>query len=86
MSFFASSLEKPIEQLTEEQKNAILSGLLKMIYKLNKAGVITIQRMCFTCSHYQVDNGVHYCHLLKTNLAVSDIRVNCPEHEMKAEK
>ena len=81
-SFFASSIEQPIEQLTEEQKKTMLNGLLKLIYDLNKSGIITIQRMCFTCSNYQVDKGVHYCKLLKSRLAESDLRIDCPEHEI----
>ena len=81
-SFFASSIEQPIEQLTEEQKKTMLNGLLKLIYDLNKTGIITIQRMCFTCSNYQVDKGVHYCKLLKSRLAENDLRIDCPEHEI----
>lgn len=81
-SFFASSIEKPIGKLSEEQKNVILDGLLQMIYDLNKAGIITIQRMCFTCSYYNADKGVHFCNLLNTKLAETEIRVDCPEHEM----
>jgi DNA-binding MarR family transcriptional regulator len=82
-SFFASSIEQPLEKLTEEQKTIMLNGLLKLIYDLNKSGIITIQRMCFTCSNYQLDNGVHYCKLLKSRLAVSELRVDCPEHELQ---
>ena len=81
-SFFASSIEQPLANLTEEQKTIMLNGLLKLIYDLNKSGVITIQRMCFTCSFYNAQNGIHYCNLLKTKLAESEIRVDCPEHEI----
>lgn len=81
-SFFASSIEQPIEKLTQEQKTIMLNGLLKLIYDLNKSGIITIQRMCFTCSFYNAENGIHYCNLLKTKLAESEIRVDCPEHEI----
>jgi len=82
VSFFASSIEKPIGKLSEVQKTVILNGLLQMIYDLNKAGIITIQRMCFTCSFYNAENGIHYCNLLKTKLTESEIRVDCPEHEI----
>ena len=82
-SFFASSIEKPIESLTEEQKVVMLNGLLKLIYDLNKSGIITIQRMCFTCSNYQLENGIHYCKLLKSPLAENELRVDCPEHELQ---
>ncbi len=80
-SFFASSIEQPLEKLTEEQKTIMLNGLLKLIYDLNKSGIITIQRMCFNCSHYKVDKGIHYCKLLKSRLAENELRVDCPEHE-----
>ena len=70
-----------IPKLTDEQKETILTGLLKLIYELNKAGIITIQRMCFTCLHYQNTNGQHHCKLLQSELATTDIRVDCPEHE-----
>ncbi len=81
VSFFASSIEQPLEKLTQEQKATILNGLLNLIYDLNKSGIITIQRMCFTCSFYKVETGIHYCNLLKMKLAESEIRVDCPEHE-----
>lgn len=81
-SFFASSIEQPIEKLTQEQKMIMLNGLLKLIYDLNKSGIITVQRMCFTCSNYQLENGVHYCKLLKSQLHVGELRVDCPEHEL----
>ncbi|MEQ9310157.1 MAG: MarR family winged helix-turn-helix transcriptional regulator [Balneolaceae bacterium] len=80
-SFFASSIEQPIDKLSQNQKTVMLSGLLKLIHDLNKSGIITIQRMCYTCSYYKVENEIHYCNLLKTKLAESEIRVDCPEHE-----
>lgn len=82
-SLFASSIEQPIEKLTKDQKTIMLNGLLKLIYDLNKTGIITIQRMCFTCSNYQLDNGVHYCKLLKSKLAENELRVDCSEHELQ---
>ncbi|PVD52281.1 MarR family transcriptional regulator [Terrimonas sp.] len=80
-SFFTASIEKPIGRLSDEQKKAMLDGLLKLIYELNRAGVINIQRMCFTCANYQFDKGTHYCKLLQTTLAGGRLRIDCPEHE-----
>ena len=82
-SLFASSIEQPIEKLTQEQKTIMLNGLLKLIYDLNKSGIITIQRMCFTCSNYQLEKGVHYCKLLKCQLAENELRIDCAEHELQ---
>lgn len=81
---FAGVIEKPLSNLSDSQKEAMLSGLLKLIYDLNQAGIITIQRMCFTCRFYDVRSGGHYCNLLQTHLANTDLRVDCPEHELKS--
>lgn len=81
-SFFASSIEQPIGKLSEEQKTIMLTGLLKIIYDLNKTGIVTTQRMCFNCSNYELINGMHYCKLIKSQLAESELRLDCPEHEL----
>lgn len=80
-SLFSGAIEKPIDKLTEEQKVVMLNGLLNLIHDLHTSGIITLQRMCFTCSNYQSDNGVHYCTLLRTELSDSELRIDCPEHE-----
>ena len=81
----ASILEQPIEKLTQEQKTIMLNGLLKLIYDLNKSGIITIQRMCFTCHFYKANkNGQeHFCGLLNTKLADTELRIDCAEHKLK---
>jgi len=83
-SLFASYLEKPIEALSEEQKSVILNGLLRMIDDLNKAGIITMQRMCFSCDYYTRNQGGHYCRLLNAALAETELRLDCPEHELRS--
>lgn len=79
---FANSIEKPLGEFPPQQKEVLLNGLLKLIHDLNRSGVITIQRMCFTCAHYRMDNGVHYCKLMQSELASEDLRVDCPEHQV----
>ena len=81
-SLFANKLEKPLSELTTSQKAHMLNGLLKLIYELNQSGVITMQRMCFSCNNYRFEGGVHYCKLLETKLNTDELRVDCPEHEM----
>nr|BFF35176.1 hypothetical protein BACT7_00380 [Tenacibaculum mesophilum] len=81
---FTFNIEKPLSSLPEDQKKDILTGLLKVIYQLNKAGVITIQRMCYTCSYYQHENNEHFCNLLQSKLASKELRIDCPEHEFKS--
>ncbi len=79
-SSFSSSLEDPVSRLSTEQKDVMLGGLLRLIHELNRAGVITLQRMCFTCTHYRTHDGEHYCTLLQARLENHDLRIDCPEH------
>ena len=78
---FAFAIEKPLNAIGQAQKETMLAGLLRLIRDLNQAGVITVQRMCFSCVNYRFENGEHYCKLLKSKLADTEIRVDCPEHE-----
>lgn len=82
LSLFANRMEQPLDKLSNTQKEVMLNGLLTLISNLNKAGIITLQRMCFTCSHYQLNNKEHYCNLLQAVLYEKDIRIDCPEHEL----
>jgi DNA-binding MarR family transcriptional regulator len=77
---FALAIESPLYALSDHQKEVMLTGLLKLIEELNKAGIISIQRMCLTCMFYQNRDGKHYCQLLQSELAATELRVDCPEH------
>lgn len=79
---FAQSIEQPLYQLSKSQKEVLLQSLLEMIYKLNQQGIITIQRMCFTCRFYEQKNNKHFCKLLDKSLNKNDLRVDCKEHEL----
>lgn len=84
-SFFTKEIRTPIDKLHHDDKENLLLGLLNIIRHLNKSEVITIQRMCMTCSYYRSsDKGhQHFCKLLNQPLHVKDLRIDCPEHEMK---
>lgn len=80
-SLFSKEIFRPIDKLRQDDKENLLFSLLDIIRHLNKSGVITIQRMCMTCQHYQVSaREQHYCKLLHQKLHVSDLRIDCPEH------
>lgn len=84
-SLFTKEIRTPIDKLHQDDKEILLLSLLNIIRHLNKSEVITIQRMCMSCSYYQPsDKGQkHFCKLLNQNLHVKDLRIDCPEHEMK---
>lgn len=83
-SFFTEQIRTPIDKLNANDKENLLLSLLNIIRHLNKTGVITIQRMCLTCRHYQsgTDGSEHFCKLLNQPLHNSELRVDCPEHEV----
>jgi len=84
-SLFTKEIRTPIDKLHQDDKENLLLSLLNIIRHLNKSEVITIQRMCMSCSYYQPsDKGQkHFCKLLNQNLHVTDLRIDCPEHELK---
>ncbi len=78
-SVFTKELISPLYQLSDEEKSNLLASLFNIIRHLNKAGIITLQRMCFNCNFYSSSKG-HYCNLLKMPLRDTDLRIDCPEH------
>jgi DNA-binding MarR family transcriptional regulator len=85
-SFFAKEIQTPVGKLHPDDKENLLSSLLGIIRHLNRSEVITIQRMCMTCAHYQPSGKgqKHFCTLLNQDLHAADLRIDCPEHKMKA--
>lgn len=82
-SFFTNEIRKPLDKLHPDDKENLLLSLMGVIRQLNQAGVITIQRMCMTCVHYQTsEKGKHFCKLLNQQLRNTDLRVDCPEYEI----
>lgn len=84
-ALFSKEFHKPIAKLDEEEKENMLLSLLSIITHLNKTGVITIQRMCLTCTHHELtENGEnHFCKLLNRKLFTNELRIDCPEHVLK---
>lgn len=81
-SIFANEMLTPVEKLDDAHKEALLSGLLQIIHHFNLDGTISVQRMCHTCLYYKPGfNGTkHYCGLINKELAVYELRIDCPEH------
>lgn len=77
---FAGAIEQPLHKLSDLQKEVMLTGMLGLIRDLVEAGVITRQRMCYTCAHFRVEAGEPYCGLLLISLVPHKLRIDCPEH------
>lgn len=82
-SLFMREIHTPIDKLHPCDKENLLLSLFSIINHLNQSGVITIQRMCFNCVHYQSHwkGQKHFCKLLNKILQTTDLRVDCPEHQ-----
>lgn len=80
---FAIPLEKQINALETDEQKALFSTLSELIYKLNRNGILTVQRTCFGCRFYGKNKGTDYCNLLQKKLTTTEIRLDCPEFEEK---
>lgn len=82
-SMFAKQIQVPINKLHSSDKANLLLSLLDIIHHLNKSGVITMQRMCFTCHFYKTNKKghQHFCELLNSKLAYNELRIDCAEHQ-----
>jgi DNA-binding MarR family transcriptional regulator len=81
LMLFANVLKPSIENMDLEQKNNLWESLMNVIVSLQQSGIITLQRMCFSCTNYEKYNGIHFCKLLKINLQNKNIRIDCQEHQ-----
>ena len=81
-SLFTQQLTPPLDKMRDDDKEKLLLSLSEIIHHLNKTGIITIQRMCYTCAHYlqNHEGEKHYCQLLNKPLKNNELRVDCPEH------
>lgn len=77
------SFPDPISALVagfpQKQQAAFFEMLSKLIYSLNRQGVLSVQRTCFACRFYQKKPMGNYCGLLEKTLFPADIRIDCPE-------
>lgn len=80
-SVFAHHIRKPIDMLEADEKENLLESLLGIIRHLNHKGIISVQRMCQSCSYYSHSHNRHFCKLLNQNLQTADLRIDCPEHQ-----
>jgi DNA-binding MarR family transcriptional regulator len=69
-----------------EKRASALEVVLEEILRLQRAGIITVNRSCLSCDHYQppATDGAGHCLFLDTPLRPEDLRVDCDEHAADA--
>ncbi|MEL7122016.1 MAG: MarR family winged helix-turn-helix transcriptional regulator [Bacteroidota bacterium] len=81
---YTAPVSKELSELNEAERSSFFQTLTKLIYGLNQAGILQVQRTCFGCRFYQGDQrGEHYCKLLEKRLQNVDLRLDCPDYSTK---
>ena len=80
---FANPLKSQLSSLNPNEMESLFKTMSELIYKLNRNGILSVQRTCYGCKFYQKNKTTDYCHLLEKDLVRKDIRIDCPEFEQK---
>ncbi|KOF01793.1 MarR family transcriptional regulator [Roseivirga seohaensis subsp. aquiponti] len=78
---YSQPLERILSHQEEQNLNTLYATLTKLIFQLNKNGVLSVQRTCFGCKFYSKTESNHFCTFLQKELIDTEIRLDCPEFE-----
>lgn len=81
---FAAPMLRGVSSVPAADQGPLLEQLLGIIGHLQRAGIIAMQRMCFSCRFYQNTGNGHFCRFLNKPLANHELRVDCGEYEAKS--
>ncbi len=75
-----------VEALDEEETEAFLRSLIKVIRTLQEAEMIPVSRMCVTCRFfrpyaYSDPARPHHCAFVDAPFGDRDLRLECPDHD-----
>lgn len=89
LASWSAPVTAAVHALPAGSQGPLLSSLIALIEALQRAGVVTVARMCSTCRFFERDryddpSAPHHCALLKKPLGPASVRVDCPEHEPAA--
>ncbi|MCC7246927.1 MAG: winged helix-turn-helix transcriptional regulator [Saprospiraceae bacterium] len=79
---FANPMLGSLAKIPFTEKGRLLEQLLDVIAHLQRAGIISVQRMCFSCRFYQKNGEGHFCQFLNKSLITNELRVDCGEFEV----
>ena len=78
---FANPIKNQVDKLDAESLNQLYKSISQLIYGLNSSGLLTVQRMCFSCKFHSETEDGHFCNYLNRKLHYSDMRLDCSEFE-----
>jgi DNA-binding MarR family transcriptional regulator len=84
---WADAVRESVAGLELAKKPELLRQLLELIGSLQKGGVVSLTRMCFTCRFLEASDGAatgrgFFCKLMEKPLHTGELRLDCPEHEL----
>lgn len=73
-----------VRSLTPDEQTVFLRGLTKVMYSLQEQGVISIARMCVSCTYFQPYAHVdaarpHHCGFVNKPMGDGQLRLECPD-------
>ncbi|WP_460218288.1 MarR family winged helix-turn-helix transcriptional regulator [Psychroserpens sp. MEBiC05023] len=80
---FSNPLKEQVDKLSTSELDSLFETLSQLIYKLNRNGILSVQRTCYGCKFHHKNKGSDYCNLLQKELLNNEIRLDCPEFEEK---
>ena len=89
LATWANAVEELLASSPPEEKEIVMRFLMRLVASLQRSGIVTVARMCVSCRFFRPDahpdeRSPHHCALLDLPLARSDLRIDCPEHELAA--
>lgn len=77
---FSEPISQQIGSANLKELEVLYKHISQLVYQLNQKGILSVQRVCFTCEYYSQSKGKSYCNMLKQPLKTSEIRLDCPEY------
>ncbi len=78
---YLNPISSSVELLGAPEKMGLWQSIADIIQALSSSGIITVQRNCYNCGHYQKEANTHFCNLLQVRLKAVDIQLDCPEFQ-----
>ena len=78
---FANPIKNLLGKLDNNELENLFGSLGKLIYELNRKGLLTVQRTCYGCKFYEKKQKGHYCHFMQKALLNKEIRLDCSEYQ-----
>ncbi len=84
---WGEKVKSNFREIPQSDKTILYQTLLRMLISFEEKGILNRSRICFTCSHFQTqrkkNKELYFCQLLNLPLKPDELRVDCPEHELK---